>query len=71
MTKYFKVENERIYELPADVVERKRGEWIVKKAPSHGYGDIYICPFCEGDVDCVPTNFCPWCGADMRADRKE
>ena len=55
----------------ADVVERKKGEWIVKKAPSHGYGDIYICPFCEGDVECVPTNFCPWCGADMRTDRKE
>ena len=47
-------------------VEPKYGKWIVKKAPNRGYGNIFICPFCGSDVECVPTNFCPNCGTNMR-----
>ena len=56
----------------ADVVERKRGEWIVR-------GNSAICPICgyndslnkEGLMYIALAgdkfaNFCPNCGADMR-----
>lgn len=58
----------------ADVVERKRGEWVVTKA----YNDViemdvvkYTCSACgEYRLSATglsqATNFCPNCGADMR-----
>lgn len=59
----------------ADVVERKRGEWI---GESDGYADgnpvydIWSCSCCGryfDEWDEMPTwNFCPVCGADMRGD---
>ena len=65
---YVECRTERLYNRinAIPTIEPKHGEWIVKKAPNKEYGDIYICPFCKGDVECVPTNFCPHCGADMR-----
>ena len=78
MTKYFKVENERIYELPADVVERKRGEWLEcgidcilsEEGDYENIVTMYVCSECDSDY-LERSNFCPNCGADMRADRKE
>lgn len=52
----------------ADVVERKRGEWIA----SGLFEDIAKCSVCGAKhftMDCVSAyklNFCPHCGADMR-----
>lgn len=44
----------------ADVVERKRGKWIVKYP-------LTTCPVCFNTFDIVGAmNFCPNCGADMR-----
>lgn len=64
-----------ITEAPAaDVVERKRGEWVWKtesKLDEHTgeyWGEEYCsCPFCGKDSD-WEHNFCPNCGADMRGD---
>lgn len=54
----------------ADVVERKRGHWIV---PVPGDGEPY-CSECKKEAPTVGafsmyfklTDFCPHCGADMR-----
>ena len=53
----------------ADVREVKRGKWIISKSPSVYHSDRFTCPYCDYDVDCVPTNFCPNCGADMREEQ--
>lgn len=64
----------------ADVVERKRGKWIVKDNPGTGWYRI-TCSECGEDVTSViPTigffpnvkplwDFCPYCGADMRGEK--
>ena len=67
--------------LPAaDVVERKRGEWI---GEADGYADgelVYDVWYCSECNHCIddgtddPTmlpNFCPNCGADMRGEKNE
>ena len=56
----------------ADVVERKRGEWILTPYTDSG-SPIHECSVCTHGVsgDLKVRNFCPNCGADMRADRKE
>lgn len=59
----------------ADVVERKRGEWV---GEADGYADgelvydVWYCSECNhciddgtDDPDLLP-NYCPNCGADMR-----
>lgn len=70
---------EIICQLPsADVVERKRGEWIANGYTSGG-ATVYECSVCKGEVDEMPTGlwgdfgfiYCPFCGASMEADRKE
>ena len=56
----------------ADVVERKRGEWIEVE---FGWDDVYYdCSVCGESfclIDGTPTdnmyNFCPSCGSDMRS----
>lgn len=50
---------------PADVVERKRGEWKI--------GANYLqCSCCKYDfARLYPRNFCPNCGADMRGETHE
>jgi hypothetical protein len=40
----------------------ERGEWIFKEYSMGHY--VGICTICEGEADM--TNFCPYCGADMR-----
>ena len=59
---------EMIRDLPdADVVERKRGKWIVwfsELYPADSTQECSVChaeQFIGGD-----DNFCPNCGADMR-----
>ena len=47
----------------ADVVERKRGEWVYEKTYQ---GMKYICSECGEIPECFEPNFCPNCGADMR-----
>ena len=50
----------------ADVVERKRGEWI-DGANHNGYVRCSMCGYNEFRTDrCDYLNFCPNCGADMR-----
>lgn len=67
----------RLLSIPsaADVVERKRGEWVGYPESfkfEHIYDrDAIVCPFCENswniiDNDTESFNFCPNCGADMR-----
>ena len=46
----------------ADVVERKRGEWIWD---GYVYDTPYACNCCGALMD-YESNFCPNCGADMR-----
>lgn len=50
------------------IEERNKGEWMERKSKVKGLGDVYICPFCRYEVDCVKENFCPNCGADMRGE---
>ena len=56
-------------EIPAaDVVERKRGEWIIPTKIGGRTFSIPHCSVCDG-VPCGVdrnTKFCPPCGADMR-----
>ena len=54
----------------ADVVERKRGEWICHEGrwiDFDYYPTKYECNQCHHYVDVASDkNFCPNCGADMR-----
>ena len=61
----------------ADVVERRRGEWMDTHLVCYGVA-VFQCSECKTDINEMPTyygepvyKFCPYCGADMRADRKE
>ena len=60
---------EIIKSLPsADVVERKRGEWINQNSGAFYPMECSSChkpPICDDDGYCL-TDFCPNCGADMR-----
>lgn len=48
-----------VAEIPtADVVERKKGNWI------------YSCSVCNYYSGTKRTNFCPNCGADMRGEKR-
>ena len=57
----------KISRLPsADVVERKRGEWIVDE--EQGTSTCSNCGIVWQFIDGTSgSNFCPDCGADMRA----
>ena len=61
--------------IPADVVERKRGEWKKSSHPILGtHFDCSVCK-CEWYVDGMRIDddvnlaFCPNCGADMRGEK--
>lgn len=59
---------DRIYDAPAvDAVEVKHGRWEKRRFTETLYG--YQCSNCRTTWD-EGTNFCPYCGADMR-ERKE
>lgn len=64
----------------ADVVERKRGEWIYHECVSSHDGTIsgYSCSKCNAfvneetfDMDEFHKDFCGHCGADMRGEKHE
>lgn len=49
------------------IEERKRGKWIVYKAPDKQHCGLIKCPFCGEDMiaEADEYNFCPNCGAQM------
>lgn len=55
---------------PSAEPERKRGEWIVYKAPDKQHCGLVECPFCGEDMiaEADEYNYCPNCGADMRGE---
>lgn len=65
----------------APTIEPIRGEWVRDRYWSRGigmgeeYGFFYKCSLCEYEVENGYTrcgfNFCPYCGADMRAEQTE
>lgn len=61
-----------INEVPAaDVVERKRGEWVEWYPPKHmimtGEELLFRCSCCDAKYsDVEGYRYCPYCGADMR-----
>ena len=68
-------EYESIKNVPvADVVERKRGKWILKHKKNEWMHD-YECSLCGSVILNAPADFehpingriryCPWCGARM------
>ena len=58
------VPEEVIRSLPAaNVVERKKAEWVFDDFDGDGYD--YQCPCCSMYAR-KSSNFCPNCGADMR-----
>lgn len=65
---------ETSHEYPADVVERKRGKWVLVEDFSTEEiedGEKYwVCSLCGCGSDSYDTtyhtNYCPNCGADMR-----
>ncbi len=50
------------------IEERKKGEWIVHKAPDELHCGLVECPFCKEELIAEPSeySYCPNCGADMR-----
>ena len=51
----------------ADVVERKRGEWIYEPPDgANGFKGDYLCSCCKYPIGIQKQNFCPNCGAEMR-----
>lgn len=60
--------------------DRPQGKWIRDRYWSRGvgmgeeYGFFYKCSMCEYEVESGYTrcgfNYCPYCGADMRGDRR-
>ena len=58
----------KIARLPSVVPARKRGKWICHDPHVEGLCCTFTCDQCGDTVDCVSTNFCPNCGADMRGE---
>ena len=48
--------------LPSAQSERKKGTWILKP----NICGVAYCSECEYELHTNNTNFCPYCGADMR-----
>lgn len=53
----------RIEQLPSAQTERKKGHWVDE-------GTNYLCSECHRGC-WVNSNYCPWCGADMRGERDD
>lgn len=60
-------------QMPSAQPERKRGKWIVYKAPDKQHCGLVKCPFCGEDMiaEADEYNFCPNCGAEMRGEQNE
>ena len=56
-----------IHELPSAQPMRKKGEWIVYKAPDKQHCGLVKCPFCGEELIAEPNeyHFCPACGCQM------
>ena len=77
-TEGFRKAEEVIMSVPS--ADRPQGEWIRDRYWSRGvgmgeeYGFFYKCSMCEYEVESGYTrcgfNYCPYCGADMRGDRR-
>ncbi len=54
------------------VEERKKGRWVVYKAPDKYHCSLVKCPFCGEDMiaEAEEYNFCPNCGAKMERDEE-
>lgn len=54
----------------ADVRENIKGEWRSKmyECSRENHDQVFCCSVCGVSNDWRRTNFCPHCGADMRAD---
>ena len=61
-----------IHRLPSAQPERKKGKWIVYKAPDKYHCGMVKCPFCGEDMiaESDEYNYCPNCGADMRGEQE-
>ena len=60
------------YTKTADVRENVRGEWKIKKASIHPYGNDVCCSICGHTMgSSFGYKFCPMCGADMRGDNHD
>ena len=68
------------FSTAVEVADRPQGEWIRNRYWSRGvgmgeeYGFFYKCSMCEYEVESGYTrcgfNYCPYCGTDMRGDRR-
>jgi hypothetical protein len=54
-------------EPTADVVARKRGEWL----DTREFCGDYMCSNCDALYGTNKFNFCPNCGADMRGEQHD
>ena len=59
----------------ADVVERKRGKWIIGENENEGWCKCSVCGYTNSTCEVYSIgfgayNFCPNCGSDMR-ERKD
>lgn len=68
------MDGNRTIKRAADVVERKRGEWVDKPNPQWKAYDIRHCSVCGWSIHKsklrntdLDWHFCPNCGADMRS----
>lgn len=46
--------------------ERPQGEWIFERPNGKTYSDFVYCSECQKPKGFYLTNYCPYCGADMR-----
>lgn len=57
--------------------ERKKGKWILThdfdniRDAMKPLGRVVYCSECSYPTNMVATNFCPYCGADMRTERED
>lgn len=69
MQDQWRYDKRAIESLPtADVVERKKGEWILQEDKTQKHYGWHFCSECGAWIG-EPTNFCSECGVDMRGDK--
>ena len=53
------------FDKAIDALERKYGEWVLEHS-----SQLWECTNCH-EREIRTTDFCPWCGADMRKGEKQ